>query len=187
MKKLISFASSVTLGLMLSVGVVSVSAATTSTSTSCSIYTTGSKSYNSCVDNSTQSARVTCLNNIYVINNNAQNAGTGGAVVSNNTSGGNAVSGNAKNDNNVSVTIGASCAAATVTPTVSVPAQTNPTPTAAAQSPAVLSQVSNVPVGGVHAGGGGAVNHLSAITIAGLVSFISMIVAGVVIKLRNIA
>ena len=72
-----------------------------------------------CVDST--KVHVTCSNNIYVVNNSEQVAGSGDANNSGNTTGGSSITGNATNENGTTVEIGASCAPAAVT--------TPPTPT----------------------------------------------------------
>lgn len=144
MKKLWQILSMGLVGAVAWAGVAS--AATTVTSVTCTIYQTGSSSYNSCVNNSSQDIQATCVNNIYVINSNAQNAGTGGANSSGNTSAGGAVTGTAVNENNVQVTLGASCGPATTTSTTPTPpAETPTTPTAAAPVVAPAQKVAVLP------------------------------------------
>ncbi len=130
----------------------------------CSIYNTGSDSYNSCVLKSDRSAQVTCDNNIYVLNNNSQNAGTGGVTVSDNGNGGSAVSGSATNQSGVTVTIGASCGtvAQTTTATPSPTPSSPVAPPAATPTPQVV-----VPLGAVEAGAGGG-SRPSALSVAAL-------------------
>lgn len=85
------------------------------------ITNTGPNSNNQgvCVVNTTVS--VTCVNNVYVLNQNDQTAVTGQASSLGNTSGGPAITGNAQNENGTNVQIGATCS-------VPVP-PTPPTPT----------------------------------------------------------
>lgn len=101
------------------------------------IINTGPGSVNEvkCVDS--REIKVTCVNDIYVVNNNSQTGGSGDADNTGNTTGGGSISGDATNENGTTVEIGASCAAqpAVVTPE-------NPTP--------------SQPVGGMGAGGMGA-------------------------------
>ena len=158
-------------------------AATTNIDTTCSIYNTGSQSYNSCQENSNQSARVTCVNDIYVIDNNAQNAGTGGAVVTGNGNGGSAVTGSATNTSGQTVTIGANCGPATVV--TSTPAPT-PTPTPAATPVATPAATPApqvvVPVGAVEAGAGGGA-RTSALTVSAFVaSAVAVGLGGVLLR-----
>ena len=181
MNKLMRAVSTVTLGVAMSVGV----AAADSASATCNIYNTGTDSYNSCKIDSTKLAQVTCVNNIYVLNNNSQNAGTGGAIVTDNGDGGNAVTGTAINDNNVSVTIGASCEKAT---TVSTPPATPPTPPAGGKgggTPAPTPQVTAKQTGGVHAGGGAGVNAFSPLLVGGLVTSVGVTALGLTLAVRK--
>ena len=181
MNKLMQAVSTVTLAMAMSVGV----AAAETTTTTCNIYNTGTDSYNSCKTDSTKSAQVTCVNNIYVLNNNSQNAGTGGAVVTDNGEGGSAVSGTAVNDNNVSVTIGASCETAT---TVATPPTPTPTPPAGGKgggTAAPAPQVTVKPVGGVHAGGGAGVKATSPLLVGGLVTSVGVTALGLTLAVRK--
>jgi hypothetical protein len=73
---------------------------------------------------------VSCVNNIYVVNDNSQNAGSGNATTGGNTTGGSAITGNATNENGTTVQIGASCGSQPVVTTPEVPTPSNPvTPT----------------------------------------------------------
>ncbi len=181
MNKLMQAVSTVTLGLAMSVGV----AAADTTSATCNIYNTGTDSFNSCTYDSTQSAQVTCNNNIYVLNNNSQNAGTGGAIVTDNGEGGNAVSGTATNSNNVSVTIGASCETATTVSTP--PAPTPPVGGKGGGTTAPAPQVTVKPAGGVHAGGGAGVKATSPLLVGGLVASAGMTGLGVALVARKLS
>lgn len=84
--------------------------------------------------------RVSCVNGIYVVNDNSQSAGSGNATTGGNTTGGNAVTGNATNENNTTVQIGASC--------VAQPAVTTP------EAPKPAAPVAPQQVGGMGAGAG---------------------------------
>jgi hypothetical protein len=186
MKRVIGMAVATLLSMGLMAGVAA--ADTTTTTTTCSIYETGSASYNSCTTDSTQTARVTCDNNVYVLDNNSQNAGTGGVTVTNNTTSGNAVSGSALNSDNNTVTIGTSCGTVAATPTTTT---TTPgtggdttTPTTTTTTPAVTPQVV-APVGAVHAGGGGT-SHNSSLTIAGLIASAGTVGVGAVLLRKRV-
>lgn len=173
-KALVSLAASL-LVMGLSAGAVSADSTTTtnntnsstSSATDCTIYESGSESYNSCESNSSQNAQAICQNNTYVLNNNSQNAGTGGVTVTSNGSGGSAVSGTATNQNNNTVTIGSSCettpvATTTTTPTVNTTTTVTPATATPAANPQVVA-----PVGAVEAGDGGGAK-VSSLSIAGL-------------------
>jgi hypothetical protein len=190
MKRVIGMVAATLLSVSLMAGVAAAdtSDSTTDTSTSdtsnCTIYMTGSDSYNSCVSNSDQSAQVICTNDVYVLNNNSQTAGSGGVTVTNNGSAGNAVSGSATNQNGDTVTIGASCApaaATTTTPVTGGKGGGNPTTTTA--TPVVTPQVV-APVGAVEAGDGGG-SHASSLSIAGLVASAGTVgLGGVLLRKR---
>lgn len=75
----------------------------------------GSTNEIKCVDSNT--VRVTCTNDVYVVNNNSQTSESGDATNSSNTTGGSSITGNATNENGTTVQIGASCAAAPVVTT----------------------------------------------------------------------
>jgi hypothetical protein len=84
---------------------------------------------------------VTCNNNVYVLNENDQEAVTGAAQELGNTTGGTAISGNATNENGTTVQIGAACGETTtpetpVTPTTPEKPVTPSTPTTPAAAPA---------------------------------------------------
>lgn len=112
MKRLLQILTTAVAGALLMGGVVGA------TSNNCSIYKAGSTSYNSCLNNLTKtSVQVVCENNVYVINDNSQNAGTGGSVTFN----GNSASGNATNTSGSTVKIGASCGQATSSSTSTSP------------------------------------------------------------------
>ncbi|MNH58529.1 hypothetical protein D3C85_1066560 [compost metagenome] len=83
----------------------------------------GSTNEVTCVDS--REVTVTCVNDIYVVNNNSQTGGSGDADNSGNTTGGSSISGNATNENGATVQIGAACAAqpAAVTPETPTPSQ----------------------------------------------------------------
>lgn len=59
-------------------------------------------------------AKVTCQNNVYVLDNNSQTAATGAASAVGSTTAGAAISGDAINENSQSVKIGAECGKAEV-------------------------------------------------------------------------
>ena len=83
----------------------------------------GSTNEVKCVDS--RDIKVTCVNDVYVVNNNSQTGGSGDADNSGNTTGGGSISGNATNENGTTVQIGASCATqpAAVTPENPAPGQ----------------------------------------------------------------
>jgi len=84
------------------------------------IYQKNSKSYDSCIKNLTKATvKVVCVNNVYVINNDSQNAGTGGSVTVN----GNSISGSATNQSGATVNIGASCGKVTGSASSTTPSQ----------------------------------------------------------------
>lgn len=85
----------------------------------------GSTNEIKCVDSST--VRVTCTNDVYVVNNNSQTSESGDATNSNNTTGGSSITGSATNENGTTVQIGASCVAAPVV-TTSEEKPNQPTP-----------------------------------------------------------
>lgn len=88
----------------------------------------GSTNKIKCVESN--KVRVSCVNNVYVVNDNSQTAGSGNATTGGNTTGGNAISGNATNENGTTVQIGASCGAQPVVTTPEAPTPSNPvTPT----------------------------------------------------------
>lgn len=112
-------------------------------SNNCDIYQSGSTSYKSCqslTDTTKTSVKVVCVNNVYVIDNNSQNAGTGNATITSNGSGGYAASGNAQNTSGSTVTIGASCGQAATSssstpPSTSGGSSSTPTTTKKSSSP----------------------------------------------------
>lgn len=179
MKKLIQIAATAVAGAALMAGV----AAADTTKATCDIYNTGSASHSSCTNNSENSAQVVCDNKIYVLNQNSQNAGTGGAVVSENGEGGSAVSGSATNENGQKVTIGASCVATTASTTPTTPPAGGQGSGEAAPTP----QVTSTPTGAVHAGGGAGALAVSGWQIAGLVVSLGVIVAGAALRFRGLA
>lgn len=102
----------------------------------------GSTNEVTCVDS--RDIKVTCVNDVYVVNNNSQTGGSGDADNSGNTTGGGSVSGNATNENGTTVQIGASCATqpAAVTPEAPTPTPGQP----------VGGMGAGQPVGGMGAG-----------------------------------
>lgn len=111
MKKLLKmFSASVILGASMLGGVAN--AATCEGS----IGITGPGSNNIIDCNMVNAITVNCDNNINVATVNYQNADSGDATASFNTSSGNAISGAVVNDNGTDVEIGASCTPAVVTP-----------------------------------------------------------------------
>lgn len=100
---------------------------------------TGPGSNNVVTCTTTVNVNVVCTNNIYVLTSDSQNAVSGSAVVGGNVTGGTAITGNATNENNQTVQIGADCGESTtpVTPVTPVtPGSGSATP--AAQKVAVL-------------------------------------------------
>lgn len=95
MKKLLRYAAVAVMGLALSTGVVSAATA--------DIDTTGPDSYNKVEFKNRHYSRVENNNNLGVKNNNPQVAKTGDAKVFDNTTGGNATSGAARNDSMLKV------------------------------------------------------------------------------------
>ena len=83
----------------------------------------GSTNEVTCVDS--RDIKVTCVNDVYVVNNNSQTGGSGDADNSGNTTDGGSVSGDATNENGTTVQIGASCA---TQPTAVTPEAPTPTP-----------------------------------------------------------
>lgn len=98
--------------------------------TSIVISNTGTGSNNSGVCTVITNVVVTCVNNIYVLNENDQEAVTGEAEELGNTSGSAAITGDATNENGTNVQIGADCGEATETPTTPTNPETPATPTA---------------------------------------------------------
>jgi hypothetical protein len=111
-------------------GVASAQAPSTCADGEATITNTGPGSTNeiTCVDST--KVHVTCSNNIYVVNNSDQIAGSGDATNGGNTTGGSSITGNAINENGTTVEIGASCAPAAVvtTPPAPTPTPTSPQP-----------------------------------------------------------
>lgn len=106
MKKFLQILTTAMVGAFLVVGVAGAS----SNTSDCDIYQKNSTSYNNCLNNLTKtSVQVVCENNVYVINDNSQNAGTGSATITSNGSGGYTASGSAQNTSGTTVTIGATC------------------------------------------------------------------------------
>ncbi len=76
------------------------------------------------------SVNAVCENNIYILNDNSQDAVSGAASTIGTVNGNTTVSGNATNENNASVELGASCGeAATETPVTPTPDTGTDTPT----------------------------------------------------------
>ena len=128
MKKLLQILSATAVCASLAVDVAAAQSNTTVSK--CSIYQSGSTSYKSCVNSTNNSVRVICKNDVYVIDNNSQQAGTGNATITGNGSGGYIASGNAKNENGTTVNIGASCGKQTS----STPSAPTSTPTSGGKS-----------------------------------------------------
>lgn len=137
MKKFLRMLAASFVGVGMFTGVASAAVAADPCPTG-TIQNTGAGSNNSIVCETTVDTRVTCVNGIYVVGQNGQQATTGGASGSGNTSGGVVVTGDARNDNDVTVTVGASCAAAPVTPTTPT-TPTTPSTSAPTVSPAATT------------------------------------------------
>lgn len=184
MKKLLQVLTTAVVGTVLMGGVVGA----TGTYQNCSIYQSGSTSYNSCQTNTnTTSVRVTCVNNVYVIDNSSQQAGTGNATITSNGSGGYVASGNATNQNGATVNIGASCgqasapASSSSSPSSSSSCGSSKTcPTSSASTPAKMSvSASSLPETGSNSVVNGAV-----IATATLVGVLGISYAGSVLYRR---
>jgi hypothetical protein len=141
-KKFIQFLSASLVGMTLMVGVAG--AAATSSCPTGTIENTGPGSTNTITCTTTTDTHVTCVNDIYVVGENGQQANSGTGTNDGNTTSGSVVTGNATNDNNQTVQVGASCGAAAVATTTpatvnggmgaavtSTPAATPPAPAAA--------------------------------------------------------
>lgn len=184
MRSLVGILAASVLSTGLMVGIVAAAPANTNTSGNgqCSIYTFDSESYNSCISNSDQNVQVTCVNDTYVLNNNSQTAGTGGATITNNGSG-NAASGSATNTSGDTVTIGTSCGTpaptATTTTTIGTGSGSTTTP-AATPTPQVVA-----PVGAVEAGYGGG-SRTSNLAIAGLITSAGAVGLGSVLLRKRV-
>jgi len=115
-KKFIQILSATVVGMSMMVGVAAADAV--SNCPTGTIENTGPDSDNSITCETTTDTRVTCVNNIYVVGENGQQASSGNSSGDGNTSGGTVVSGNATNDNGATVQVGASCGSevATTTP-----------------------------------------------------------------------
>lgn len=105
------------------------------------IFNTGPGSDNTirCIDSI--NLEVTCVNNTYILTNNSQQALSGAATVTGNTSGAGAVSGPASNSNDTTVhTVGDPCVSTPTTPTTpETPAAPTVTPVATpVEKPAAL-------------------------------------------------
>lgn len=126
--------------IIVSVGVVGnvagAQVAQTPDCTSIVITNTGANSNNSgtCIVNTSVTA--TCVNNIYMLNQNDQTAVTGQASSLGNTSSNPAITGNATNTNGTSVQIGAACGQTTTSTTPTATEPTTPS-TGAGQAPEV--------------------------------------------------
>ena len=109
----------------------------------------GSTNEVKCVDS--RDIKVTCVNDVYVVNNNSQTGGSGDADNSGNTTGGGSISGNATNENGTTVQIGASCATQPAAVTPENPAPGQPVGGMGAGQP-VGGMGAGQPVGGMGAG-----------------------------------
>lgn len=135
---------------ILSLGLASIAHTAGAQQPSCDsivITNTGAGSNNQGVCTVNVTATVICSNNVYVLDNNSQQAVSGAASVLGNTTASTAVSGDATNQNGTAVQIGAACVSAVTptTPTPETPAPQTPTTptvtpiaTAPAAKPAVL-------------------------------------------------
>lgn len=104
---------------------------------SCSNYATGTDSYNACIAATDNLTYVTCVNNVYTVFSSSQNATSGNANNTNNSSTGGATSGSAVNANNQTVQIGAACTTAAAT--TGGGTTTTPTPTTTTTTPAPVT------------------------------------------------
>ena len=108
------------LGMAITVLGLSGSNTSVGATDSCTITNTGPDSTNSCVVKEDFSCKVENNNKFTVINNNNQEASSGNATVSGNTSGGSATSGSATNSNgtviDVSIDNSGACVVTAVTP-----------------------------------------------------------------------
>ena len=154
---------------------------------SCTISNTGPDSNNTCTSEETNVTHVSCVNGIYVVNDNDQEAGSGDAENEGNTSGGNATSGSAVNENGTTVQIGTSCGGATTTPETETPSTGGGAGAGNVLGEATaghvlgdVAQVSFKPVGGAGAGAGGATDNAAAVT--GLLASASAGIAGLALR-----
>lgn len=175
MKRFIQILAAATVSCGLMAGVASAD-----TITCGNISDTGPGSHNSinCTDD--QNNSVTCNNNVVVDNTNDQTATSGGAFTTDNTNSGNANSGDADNNNNVVVTLGASCApvsVATATPTTPAGGQGSAAPAVTAPAAQVVA-----PAGSVHAGAGGAPTKVSAASMLGVAGSAATLGIGVALR-----
>lgn len=148
----------------------------------CSIYQKGSASYNSCETNKQNSnVRVNCVNNVYVIDNTSQNAGTGQATITSNGNGGYVASGNATNQNGNTVTINASCGQAStpVSSTSSTPSSSScSTAKTCPSSSSSTSAKTTVPASSLPETGSNALVNGAAIATGVLVGVLGISFAG---------
>ncbi|MGH7196040.1 MAG: hypothetical protein ACREGA_04670 [Candidatus Saccharimonadales bacterium] len=185
MKRIVPVLSTIALTLAVPAGM----AAASSNTVTCGISNTGKGSTNSCLDSNKNTFKISCSNNDTVVNSNNQHAKSGSFTSKGNTFSSGGSTGNANNKNNVSVTIGDSCAPVTAssptkptspsktkTPKTTAPAKTS--------APAAKSQVA-APAGSVHAGGGAGVatNSAEVIGLAGS-SVVAITGAAIVIRKR---
>ena len=144
-RKFIQVLSASVVGVSMMVGVASAATATDQ----CSIYGTGSDSYNTCESNLTSKVYASCISNIVVDNNSAEIGNTGQALVVDNTSAGSGTTGSVSNSNVVVDTIGGGCTSAvavatTTTPAPTPAATTTPATTTPAAAPAA-TKVASLP------------------------------------------
>ena len=149
MKKFIQLLSASLVGMSLMAG-AGVAGATASCPKG-TIQDTGQGSTNIIECTTTTDTHVTCVNGVYVVGENGQAASTGSA------SGSVSVTGNARNDNNSTVAVGASCgsqvAVAPTTPVTNAPLAggKGAAPAAPAATPAPAPKVAALPETGSNA------------------------------------
>lgn len=128
--------------LVLSVGLVGGLGSVANAQEPCDnlvIYNTGPNSDNVilCLDD--VELEVTCNSNVYVLTESSQEAVSGAAVSQGSTTGGNAVSGSATNENGATVQIGAACGETPAPTTPETPTTPTVTPVAVpVEKPAAL-------------------------------------------------
>lgn len=130
--------SQILIAVVLAVGFVGITDTSTAGAEECDVIIingTGSDSDNVVECQVRVDVEVECIDNIYVLNENSQEAVTGEVEDQGNTTGGAAVSGNATNSNGATVQIGAECVSeetpeTPVTPTTPTTPETPVTPAA---------------------------------------------------------
>jgi hypothetical protein len=161
-------------------------------SSSCDISNTGPDSNNTCTSEEHNDVHVSCKNGIYVVNDNDQDANSGDASDSHNTTGGNATSGSATNENGTTVQIGASCGTTTTNngggsgggAGGSGGAVLGESTTAGGRGGAVESAQVVAPVGGVGAGAGAGVATNKAAAVTGLITSAGAVGLGLALRKR---